>query len=411
MTLSRRTMLLTPVLPALLSCTGYRRQALKTENNGPLVEPGPLVLPGFLRLADHAVRPLVWEPPNRAGYKKNPGLRDYYMFFVDSYAVRALDVAYDLTGRERYWRACRSWTDRMVRHQEKMVPAGAYYMNYGRKPGGTQGEWFVADSGSIGMAVLATALRSKDLSRRERYLNSVKAYLELVMEKFVQPSGGVTDGYWHKSDKEWWCSTALFAACALQFYGVAGGEKLKTAALAAIDWLLNFEYGDTILYKFEDGAPTTIFYILEAYSSALPHLEPGSRRQRRIFERFSQTVEWIADRQNRQGGWNYSPDNWGIKLGGLPCHLLIYLRCVPDTAARERKCISRGGDIVRFEQLVARSAKRALNYFASQPSDPKIFEQRDAFTLLSAAEALCPGELYQKTTSAFPYKRYTKTST
>ncbi len=228
------------------------------------------ILNHYLTLSDVAVKALTAEPPDRDGYRKNPGMRDYYMFFVDSYAVRALAVAYDLTGRERYWDACRTWSDRMVRHQEKMVPRGAYYMNYHRKPGESQGQWFVADSGSVAMGVLATAARSKDQALRQRYIDSVRSYLRLVADNFVRDSGGVTDGYFDKSDKEWWCSTALYAAAALQFHGLTGEEEFRRLGLRAVDWLLTFQYADTVdLYKFEDGAPTTIFYVLERNRSVL----------------------------------------------------------------------------------------------------------------------------------------------
>lgn len=351
----------------------------------------------FLALSDVAARALTGEPPDREGYRKNPGMRDYYMFFVDSYAARALAVACDLTGRERYWDACRIWSDRMLRHQERMIPRGAYYMNYHRKPGESQGEWFVADCGSIAMGVLATAARSKDKALRQRYLDSVRAYLRLVVDNFVRDSGGVTDGYFNKWDKEWWCSSALFAAAALQFYGFTGEDEYRRAGLRAVDWLLKFEYADTTdLYKFEDGAPTTIFYILEAYSSALPCLRTGSEQQRKVFERFSQTVEWIVYTQTREGTWNYNPDNWGVKLGGFSSQLLIYLRSVPDRAARQRKCIGSTGVAVPFEQFAGAAARRALDHFSSLPVKPETFAQRDAFVLLSEAEHLCPGELYEK---------------
>ncbi|NWG14861.1 MAG: hypothetical protein HXY20_15155 [Acidobacteria bacterium] len=367
------------------------------------------ILNHFLALSDIAAKALVPEPPDRESYRKNPGMRDYYMFFVDSYAVRALTVAYDLTGRERYWDACRTWSDRMVRHQEKMIPRGAYYMNYHRKPGESQGQWYVADSGSIAMAVLATAARSKDPALRKRYTDSVRSYLRLVADKFVRASGGVTDGYFDKSDKEWWCSTALYAAAALQFHGLTGEAEFRRLGLNAVNWLLKFQYADTVdLYKFEDGAPTTIFYVLEAYSSALPYLEPGSERQRGVARKFSQTVEWIAYTQTRKGTWDYSPDNWGVKLGGLPSQMLIYLSRVCDDAAKRRVCISSSGVETPFEKFVGASAERALDYFASLPINPSSFTQGDAFVMLSEAERLCPGELYQKGKLPFPYRRYTE---
>jgi len=392
------------------ACTRQPAVEVPTTTAPPVIEKGSAlegqVLRAFLALSDLAARALEPEPPDREASRKNPGMRsDYHMFFPDSYAVRALAVAYDLTGRERYLHACRTWSDRMLRHQAGMTPKGAYYMNYGRKPGETEGEWFVADSGSIAMGVLATAARCEKAADRERYIQSAKAYADLVLAKYVPPSGGVTDGIWRKSDKEWWCSTAMFAAAAFELYNMTGEQKYKAAALRAVDWLLRFEYGDTILYKFEDGAPTTIFYILEAYSAALPHLAPGGERQHRVYERFSQTVEWIADNQTPAGTWDYSPDNWGVKLGGLTCHTLIYLNRVPDTQARRRLVIGRNGHTVPFSDYLAASARRALRYFATLDQSYQTLIQRNTFTLMSFAEALAPGELYQKRSLTFPYQR------
>jgi hypothetical protein len=377
--------------------------AMARPGQAPTAPPDRDVLAHFLALADVAAAALMPEPPDRDGHRKSPGMRDYHMFFVDSYAVRALAVAYDLTRRERYWDACRAWCDRMLRHQEKMLPAGAYYMNYHRKPGESSGEWFVADCGSIAMAVLAAGARAKDEALRRRYFDSVAAYLKLVASNFVRASGGVTDGYYEKSDKEWWCSTALYGATALQYHGLAGDRRYLQLGLRTVDWLLDFEYAGTQeLYTFEAGAPTTIFYVLEAYASALPYLDPGSERHRKVFARFAQTAEWIAYTQNRQGTWNYNPDNWGVKLGGFPAHLLIYLRHAQAGGVRRRPVLDHAGDTIPFEQMVDRCARRAQAHFASLPPNPARFTQKEAFVLISEAERLCPGELYQKRKLAFP---------
>jgi len=82
--------------------------------------------------------------------------------FEDAHAVQALAVAYDLTGNRLYLDACKLWSDRMIAYQQGMIPRGAYYMNHSRAPGQDRGEWTVADSGSIGMAVLATAVRCQN---------------------------------------------------------------------------------------------------------------------------------------------------------------------------------------------------------------------------------------------------------
>ena len=97
-------------------------------------------------------------------------------FFEDSHAVRALAVAYDMTGKREYLDTCRCWSDRMIAYQHKMIPKDAYYLNYYRQPGDMKDQWFSSDAASVGMAVLATAIRATDKAERDRYLDSVKAF-------------------------------------------------------------------------------------------------------------------------------------------------------------------------------------------------------------------------------------------
>jgi len=43
-------------------------------------------------------------------------------FYQDSYAVRALAVAYDLTAERKYLDVCRAWSDQMLEYQVGMTP-------------------------------------------------------------------------------------------------------------------------------------------------------------------------------------------------------------------------------------------------------------------------------------------------
>ena len=160
----------------------------------------------FLRLCDGGVKVVyeqaIVERPERP-------------FYRDSYTVRGLAVAYDVTGKPEYLRACKRWSDRMIEHQNGMIPKGAYYMQYGRRPGQDKGHWYVADCSSIALGVLATAVRCDDPAEKAKYLDSVKAFAKLVADNWVRPSGGVANGYWPTSDKEWWCSTGTFGGAGL----------------------------------------------------------------------------------------------------------------------------------------------------------------------------------------------------
>ncbi len=116
--------------------------------------------------------------------------------FEDAHAVRAIAVAYDLSGDRKYLDACRRWADWAVECQEGMIPRGAYYMNHSRAPGEDRGQWNAADSGTVGMGVLATAVRCDDPAERRRYLDSVRGFLKLMTDNWVDEEGGIANGLW-----------------------------------------------------------------------------------------------------------------------------------------------------------------------------------------------------------------------
>jgi len=138
---------------------------------------------GFLRLCDDHCK--IIERQARTDQREGRA------FYWDSYVVRALCVAYDMTGDHKYLDACKRWSDRMLEYQSRMIPKHAYYMQYGRAPGQDKGDWYVADCATIAMGVLATAARCDDPVESARYLDSVKAFAELVIDNWVRPSGGV----------------------------------------------------------------------------------------------------------------------------------------------------------------------------------------------------------------------------
>ena len=84
----------------------------------------------FFALCDLACEVI---PASRKG-ELDPGsykIRHYR----ESYVIRALAVAYDLTGNKKYLDTCKAWSDEMVDYQSRMTPANAYYMAYAERVG------------------------------------------------------------------------------------------------------------------------------------------------------------------------------------------------------------------------------------------------------------------------------------
>lgn len=322
----------------------------------------------FIRLCDLACQELPKEGRRVA-------------FYQDSYAIRALAVAYDMTGNKDYLAACKQWSDRMLDHQSRMTPGGAYWMNYGRKPGETQGDWYVADSSSIALGVLATAVRCTEPAQRARYLKSVESFAQLVIDNYVGPQGGITDGIWRQFDGQWWCSSGIFGSLALMLYKQTGQERYQRVALGDLEWLNRLDFSKAEHISFEKAAPTVVMYVFEAYSTAMGQLKPGSPLYPGALAQIQRALEWMAKNQAGRGAagpWDYQ-SQWGSKLGGLPFHMYVYARHVP------------GGERIR---TAADEELRYLSRVLFKDSHPA-FTQLTMFAMMSYAEKLSPGSIYR----------------
>jgi hypothetical protein len=300
-------------------------------------------------------------------------------FFVDSYAVRALCVAYDMTGNQNYLDACCSWSERMVTYQEKMAPPGTYYMHYNRKPGETNGDWYVADSSSIGMAVLATSARCRG-AKREHFLHSVEKFANLVIKSYVKPNGGVSDGLWHESSDAWWNSSALFGSFLFNLYANTGNELYLKTALGATDWLNHWDLTKPQPFPLSQQGPAMIFYVMENYCAGWPYLAKDEALKQAALGKVNWCLAWIAEQQRKpMADRQWQPTKgWGMKFGGLPFDEYIFSHYQP---AGGKLTAAGNAEMQRLASIV----------FHGKPK----FTQLSAFLLISYAERLEPGAIYR----------------
>lgn len=298
---------------------------------------------------------------------------------MDSYAVRALCVAYDMTGNEKYLDACREWSERMVRYQKKMIPHGAYYMHYNRKPGQTNGDWYVADSSSIGMAVLATAVRCQG-AERARFLNSAKTFATLVIANYVKPTGGVSDGLWHESSNAWWNSSSLFGSFLFNLYASTGNKQYLKTALGVTDWLNHWDLTKPQPFPLSQQGPAMIFYVMENYCAGWPYIEKDGAIKQAAMAKVNWCLGWIAEQQSKPiANRQWSPTkSWGMKFGGLPFVEFVFSHYLP---ADGKLTADGNAEMQRLASIV----------FAGKPK----FTQLSAFLMLSYAECLDPGAIFR----------------
>ena len=300
-------------------------------------------------------------------------------FFIDSYAVRALCVAYDMTGKQEYLDACRAWSERMLKFQSEMTPRGAYYMNYGRKPGQTTNAWYVADSSSIAMGILATAVRCEG-AEKQRLLDSVKAFAKLVLDNYIGPGAGIRNGLWPKFAGEWWCSSGIFGSLAFLLYDETGDRRYLTAGLGAVDWLNRLDPELDKNYPLSEMGPTYPMYVLEAYSAGISHLKVGSERRKGALARIAWYIDWTAKQQSkppREREWP-ADVRWGMKFGGLPFHQYVQSKVLPESLT-----------------LVAAGDAEMGSLAPLVFTDPPTLTQLPEFMMMSYAERLSPGTVYR----------------
>jgi hypothetical protein len=260
-----------------------------------------------------------------------------------------------------------------------MTPAGAYYMHYNRKPGETNGDWYAADSSSIGMAILATAVRCPG-PERDKYIKSVEKFADLVLANYVKPDGGVSDGLWHQSSNEWWCSSALFGSMSFLLYANTGEERYLRAGLGAVDWLNGWDLTKDQPFPLSQQGPAMVMYVMECYSAGWPYIVKDESRKNAATAKVTWCFNWMAEQQPKPLMERQWPPTkgWGMKFGGLPFHQYVFFRYWPD-----HEDLAAAGD-AEMERL----QKRVFN------GAPEL-TQLPMFMLMSYAERLTPGAIYK----------------
>jgi hypothetical protein len=301
-------------------------------------------------------------------------------FFVDSYAVRALCVAYDMTGRPIDLDASLQWCRRMMNYQKHMIPAGAYYMNYNRRPGRHTGDWYVADSSSIAMALVATAVRCHGIIR-QHLLDSAERFAALVRKHYVRPSGGVSDGLWAQSHHAWWCSSALFGSLSFVLYANTGKRRYLKTGLRIVKWLNRQNLNRQHFFPLSQQGPAMIMYVMECYSAGWPYIE-NSAVAKPALAKVNWCLNWITRQQRIPPDRRQWPvdQGWGMKFGGLPFHEYIFSHYLPPMKA---------------DQLTAAADLEMRRLSAIIFRNRRSFSQLSAFLMMSYAQRLDPGAIYR----------------
>jgi hypothetical protein len=226
---------------------------------------------------------------------------------------------------------------------------------------------------------LATSVRCQG-AEQKRFLKSAKSFADLVIKNYVKPSGGVSDGLWHQSSDEWWCSSGIFGSFLFNLYANTGDKDYLKAALGVTDWLNHQDLTKDQPFPLSQQGPSMIFYVMENYSAGWPYIEKDKAINQAARDKVNWCLDWIAEQQAKPAAEQSWPPTkgWGMKFGGLPFHEYIFSHHLPA----EGKLTAEGD---------AEMQRLAAIAFAGKPE----FTQLSAFMMMSYAERLKAGAMYR----------------
>jgi hypothetical protein len=232
------------------------------------------------------------------------------------------------------------------------------------------------------MGVLATALRCRDTAERERYLASVRAFLALMMERWVNADGGISNGLWPEYAGSWWCSTANVGKLAFLMYDATGEEKYLKVGREGMRWLASTHFRDVRPITFEQRPSGIIFYCFDFHATGLRHFEPGSSTREAVLRQWSDAAEWLAENQKTRGAPvpDYTEKN--VDMAAMPSLMYAFARHAPE----HRGLISPADAELRY------IADLLLNRTDMNVSRLPIWEVM-TWGMMSYAERLAPGSI------------------
>ena len=310
--------------------------------------------------------------------------------FIESYAVRAMLVAFDNYTNDRYdLNYAIRWADRMLSLQGKTLNPGAYSMGYDETGYERPYGWYPADCCCVGLAVLAVATNSQIVGAdRDRYINSVKMFVDYAIEEWRNPNGSLPSGWRHgelNHIPEFWIGTSLFSALTWHLYDVTSLEKYKTVAMEACDWLLDFDYKNAEVTpgtSFEDGITTFVLYLGEGLIVNAEHLQDNDNYYPKIKSKLRSLVDLVLDNQRPDGGMDCRVKWWRQKIPAMSLILNWYYRNMED------------------DDRIQEAAQKILQYTFSDVAELEIqtgiHTQTQTFTFLALAGKCVPGAIFPR---------------
>ena len=205
--------------------------------------------------------------------------------FEESYAVRAMIKAGRLLGLGRTEKVAHACCDRYLQFQG-VHETDMYDMGYGYNidQNGMVACSCVADAASVAASIVETVMAYPDYPGNQAYLDSVRRYLDYVLDRYTTEEGVIGVGILNHTVnpmQTYWCANALFTEALVLFAAATGEEKYFDAAVAPCEYLALFDYKNT-LWKEWDSSPSEV--ILYTSSGVLQGLSSPDMKKRLAFK-------------------------------------------------------------------------------------------------------------------------------
>lgn len=201
--------------------------------------------------------------------------------FEESYAVRAMIKAGKILGLGRTEKVAHACCDRYLQfqgvHEKDMFDMG-YGYNIDDK--GMVACSCVADAASVAASIIETVMAYPDYPGNSAYLDSVRRYIDYVLETYTTEEGVIGVGILsHQVNpmRTYWCANALFTEVLVLFAAATGETKYFDAAVAPCEYLALFDYKNT-QWKEWDSSPSEV--ILYTSSGVLQGLSSPEMKKR-----------------------------------------------------------------------------------------------------------------------------------
>ena len=173
--------------------------------------------------------------------------------FQQAHAIRAMLGAHRLRPRGAYLEAACDWADMTLRLQGTHGHPDRYNMGYGfRIRKGVPQNWFVADCGTVAVALLdVAALLGASDPLRQRILDSVCRFADDVAREWTLSDGSITLGYMdfeRLNKKAYHCANAQSNLFLWPLAAMTGQDVYRRRALAATRWMAGWRGYDEGYY-------------------------------------------------------------------------------------------------------------------------------------------------------------------